>query len=741
MESPIVIGEKAEGHSSTPRVSPPKQGSFERLFRPRGIAIVGASHDLRRIGGQPVKFLATYGYDGRVYPVNPKHAQIAGLTCYPNVTSIDGPCDVAIVAVNGAAAVDVVRECGVKGIGFAVVYSSGFRETGEAGRTLEARLLAAASESGVRILGPNCQGYLNLSERLYATFGVLGLEPELKAGCVSTVAQSGGFGFSIITQCESAGVGFRNIVSSGNESDVTTPELLEAYVEDEGTKILVGFIEGVRDGRYLMRVADRSVRAGKPILMWKAGNSEVGKRASLSHTAALTGSYDAYRAAYRQAGIIEMRDIDEISDAARALLSGRLPKGNRVAALGSSAGSCILFADRCAELGLEMCTLAPQTEAALKAVLPAFGSPRNPVDVTADVFNDLSAFTRAIDIVLSDPVVDQLVVIYAGLSGEIALTCNRAVVDAVKKHGKPVMLGWSARRHRAQAAFKLVDEEQVPYFPSPVRLANAAAVLAKFAAYRDRAQRRELPFYEESVAFDSRVPAKGGALSEEESKALLAQWGVPVTRDLLVVPGALASVSNFEFPVVVKIASPDITHKTEAGGVILGVRDHQELVKAVDEVIHRARAYAPNARIEGALVCAMVKDGVEMLVGVSQDPVFGPMVTLGMGGIQAEVLRDVTYRIAPFDEETAREMIGELRGSALLHGFRKRPPADVDALVTLLARLSRIAWVLRDRLAELDINPLMVRQQGHGVLAADALIVLHERTDQVSQTSTQEGRT
>jgi acetyltransferase len=708
---------------------------WDLFFQPRGIAIVGASHDLRRIGGQPVKFLSTYGYKGRVYPINPKHEEIAGLRCYPDITSIDGPCDVAIVAVNGTAAVDVVRECGRKGIRFAVVFSSGFRETGAKGADLEKRLLEAAREHGLRIIGPNCQGYLNLAERLYATFGVLGLEPELKQGPVSSVAQSGGFGFGIVTQCESAGVGFRNIVSSGNESDVTTPELLDAYVQDEGTRLLVGFIEGVRDGRALMQVADRSLRAGKPLLMWKAGNSEVGKRASLSHTAALTGSYDVYRAAYRQSGIIEMRDIDEISDSARALLQGRVPRGNRVAALGSSAGSCILFADRCAELGLELSALSPETEAELARVIPAYGSPRNPVDVTADVFNDLGAFTKAIDLVLADPRVDQLGVLYAGLSGEIALACNRAVAEAMVRHDKPVMLGWTARRNRAEAAYKLADETGIPYFTSPVRLANATEVLARFAQYRRRAVQRVSPFAQPATGIESRFPAKGGVLSEAESKALISSWGIPVTRDVLVPMGrdSAALVDELRFPLAVKVVSADIAHKTEAGGVILGVKDRVELDKAMGEVVRRGREYAPQARIDGALVCEMVSDAVEMLVGVSQDPVFGPTITLGLGGVQAEVMRDVAYRVAPFDEDTAREMIGELRGVALLQGFRKRPPADIDALANVVSHLSQVAWALRDRLAELDINPLMVRPKGVGVVAADALVVLHEITEQKMQ--------
>lgn len=698
---------------------------WKLLFEPRGIAVIGASRDLKRIGGQPVKYLSTYGFPGKVYPVNPNYQEIGGLRCYPSARAIDGPCDVALIAVNARAVPQALRDCGAKGVRFAVVLSSGFRETGEAGTALEAEALAAAREHGIRVIGPNCQGYLNLSIRMYATFGVLGLEPELKQGVVSTVSQSGGFGFGIVTQCESAGVGFRCIVSSGNESDVDTPELIDAYVEDPGTRIIVGYIEGVRDGRALMRAADRAVRAGKPLLMWKTGNSDAGKKASLSHTAALTGTYDVYRAAYRQSGILEVRDIDEISDATRAFLGGRLPRGRRVAALGSSAGSCILFADRCAELGLEMAALAPETEAALAQVLPAFGSPRNPVDVTADVFNDLSAFLRAVELVLRDPNVDQLGVLYAGLSGEIALACNRAVAEAASRSDKPVMLAWTARRHRAEAAYALVEEAGIPYFSSPVRLADAAAALARFAAFREHAAARGALF-PAGAAAPALPGVRAGALSEVESKALVAAWGIPATRDVLVAPGAdpQAAARGLSYPLAVKIASPDIAHKSEANAVVLGVRDGAELAAAAERVTRCARAYAPQARIEGVLACEMVTDGVEMLLGVTDDPAFGPTVTLGLGGVAAEALRDVAYRIAPFDETEARAMICELRGARLLGAFRNRPPADVDGLAQAVARVSQAAWAQRGRLAELDINPLFVRPQGKGVVAGDALVVL-----------------
>ena len=703
-------------------LSPPP---WDRLFYPRGIAIVGASADLSRIGGQPVKFLSTYGYPGHVAPVNPNRDQIAGLKCYPSVDAIDVPCDVAVIAVNAKAAVEAVRACGRKGIGFAIILSSGFRETGDEGVALEARLVAAAREHSVRLIGPNGIGYLNLENRIYATFGVLGLEPQLRQGSISLVSQSGGFGFSVVTLAEAAGLGFRRIVSSGNEADLCAPELLDGFVDDPGTQVLMGYVEGVRDGRALMRVANRAAKAGKALFLWKTGNSAVGKRASLSHTANLTGDYAVYRAAFRQSGILEVHDIDEFTDKARAVLAGRLPGGARVAAMGSSAGSCILFADRCAELGLELPALEAQTEAALAQVLPAYGSPRNPVDVTADIYNNVEAFERAVTLMLDDPNVDQLAILFAGLSGEVAHKCVLAVADAMRRSSKPVMLGWSARRHRAEAAYAAADAAGIPYFSSPARLANAAAALAQFAAYLRRAARTEL-FTAASAPYPPLPRETAGTLSEFEGKALLASWGVPTTQDVVVRPGEAAEVRcrSLKFPLAVKILSADIAHKTEAGGVILGVRSAEELQSAVQKVQDNARGHSPNARIEGVLVSEMITDGVEMLLGVVNDPSFGPTVVLGMGGVQAELLRDVTHRIAPFGEDTVRDMLEELRSAALLRGYRGRPVADEPALVTAVARLSQACWAHRDRLVELDVNPLFVRPQGLGVVAADALVVL-----------------
>jgi acyl-CoA synthetase (NDP forming) len=698
------------------------------MFVPRGVAIIGASAELSKIGGQPVRFLSTYGYQGRVYPVNPKYVQVGGIKCYPDVASIDGPCDLALIAVKAEDCTQALRECGKYGIRFAVIFTSGFRETGPHGEALQAELSATALECGIRFVGPNCQGILNLTNRLYATFGVLGLEPQLKVGHVSSVAQSGGFGFGVVSQAEALGVGFRFIVSSGNEADISTPELFEAFIDDPETRILAGYIEGVRDGRALMRAACRATRARKPVLMWKTGNSDAGRRASLSHTGALTGSYDIYRAAYRQAGIIEVRDIDELSDYARAFGANRLPDGGRVAALGTSAGSCISFADRCVELGLVLPDLTPDTEKALRKIIPAYGSPHNPVDVTASVFNDTGLFTRAVNLILDDPNVDQLAILLAGISGELAIVCNRAIARAARNSSKPLLLCWTARRHRAEEAYRIIEEAGVPYFTSPVRLANAAGALARFAASRRRLSKKAGVF---SGSLDaSRIHEAAcdvaGVLNEVDSKRLVAAAGIPITTDVVVAisDDPVCAVRNLTYPMVAKVLSKDIPHKTDIGGVIVNIHTDEQLRSAFHAIVKSVRLHAPTAQIDGILIAEMVQEAQETIVGVVEDAVFGPVVTFGLGGIHAEVLRDVAYRVAPFDVETAREMVEELRAKALFNGIRGRPVSDVAALSRSLSDISQFAWEMRGRLKELDINPLLVRSAGMGVVAADALAVL-----------------
>lgn len=696
--------------------------SLERLFHPRGIAIIGASADLTRIGGHPIKALKKAEYKGGIYPINPKYPELHGFTCYPDVLALKEPCDLAIVAVPAPGVAKAVRDCGKAKIPFAVVLTAGFRETGEEGRKLEAELKKAVAESGVRIVGPNCQGMLSIQSRVWAAFGSVADETDFRAGSVSCAFQSGGFGYAVVNLAEAQGVGFRYTVSSGNETDIAMPELLSAFLDDPGTSLAFAYLEGTPDARKLLEVGRKSMETGKPVLIWKAGTTDAGIKAAASHTANMTGSYDLYRAALRQSGIIEVDDVEPIVDLAKLFGQGRLPKGNTVGVLSISGGSGVVFADAAVRGGLTLPPFSPETFARLREMIPAFGSPQNPADITAALFNDKTLFARTLDVVLNDPGLDQLVVLIASISGPSAAHACEMIAAAAAKTDKPVSVQWSGRQAKSEEAAKALAAANVPFTTTPVRLARAAAILARFAADRRRLLPRKTPAVPKPTGVE--LPAGAVTLNEAESKAVLRAFGVQVVSEVFVPAGADAekAAKGMEGPFAVKVVSRDVPHKTEAGGVKLGV-PRQGLAEAAKTVSDNARKHVPGANIEGVLVSEMAQ-GLETLIGVINDEAFGPVVALGLGGILTEVLKDVVYRVAPFDLETAREMIGELRGARLFEGYRGQAAADKEALAQALVAVSGMAAALAPRLSELDINPVFVRPAGKGVAAADALVVL-----------------
>ena len=696
--------------------------SLERLFHPRGIAIIGASADLTRIGGHPIKALKKAEYKGGIYPINPKYPELHGFTCYPDVLALKEPCDLAIVAVPAPGVAKAIRDCGKAKIPFAVVLTAGFRETGEEGRKLEAELKKAVAESGVRIVGPNCQGMLSIQSRVWAAFGSVADETDFRAGSVSCAFQSGGFGYAVVNLAEAQGVGFRYTVSSGNEVDIAMPELLSAFLDDPGTSLAFAYLEGTPDARKLLEVGRKSMETGKPVLIWKAGTTDAGIKAAASHTANMTGSYDLYRAALRQSGIIEVDDVEPIVDLAKLFGQGRLPKGNTVGVLSISGGSGVVFADAAVRGGLTLPPFSPETFARLREMIPAFGSPQNPADITAALFNDKTLFARTLDVVLNDPGLDQLVVLIASISGPSAAHACEMIAAAAAKTDKPVSVQWSGRQAKSEEAAKALAAANVPFTTTPVRLARAAAILARFAADRRRLLPRKTPAVPKPKGVE--LPAGAVTLNEAESKGVLRAFGVPVVSEVFVPAGADAekAAKAMEGPFAVKVVSRDVPHKTEAGGVKLGV-PREGLAEAARTVSDSARKHVPGANIEGVLVSEMAQ-GLETLIGVINDEAFGPVVALGLGGVLTEVLKDVVYRVAPFDLETAREMIGELRGARLFEGYRGKPAADKEALAQALVAVSGMAAALASRLKELDINPVFVRPAGKGVAAADALVVL-----------------
>jgi acetyltransferase len=696
--------------------------SFERLFSPRAIAVIGASGDLTRISGQPIQALVNSGYAGPVHLVNPRYTELHGRRCFPTAAAIGEPVDLAVIAVPAAAVPAAVRDCGAAKIPFAIILTAGFREAGEDGRRLEAELAEACREAGVRAIGPNCQGALSTDSRMWCVFGSVAEETGLSRGPVSCAFQSGGFGYAVVNLAEAQGIGFRNVVSTGNETNITMPELLSAMLDDAGTELAFGYMEGTPNARALLDLGRKSLELAKPVLVWKGAQTDIGTKAAASHTANLTGNYDLFRAAFRQSGLIETQDVEEIVDFAKVASQRRWPRGRAIGVLSISGGSGVVFADRAAKEGLTLPPFAPETFKALRAIIPSFGAADNPADTTASVINQPELFTRTLDIVLADPGIDQLSLLLASLPGKGALNCATAIAAASAKTDKPVQVVWSGRKAKSEEAWKVFVENGIPFLPTPARGAKAAATLARFAEDRRRLIGRKAPGF--AMPSGLSLPAGAVTLSEVESKGVLKAFGVGVTNEVLVPEGAdmAAAVTGMTGPFAVKIVSRDIAHKTEAGGVRLRV-EAGDLPAAAAEVIANARRYKEGARIDGVLVSEMAS-GLEALIGVVNDEAFGPCVTFGLGGVLTEVLKDVTFRIAPFDLETAYDMIGELRGAKLFDGYRGKPAADKEALARMLVEVSRMAAALGPRLSEMDINPVFVGAAGEGCRAADALVVL-----------------
>ncbi|WP_028997932.1 acetate--CoA ligase family protein [Azohydromonas australica] len=707
---------------------------FEKFFNPRSVAVIGASQDLSSISGQPIAHLKSKGYKGQVFPVNPRYAEVAGYTCYPDVDALPEAPDVAVIAVAAKRVPDALTQLGKKGCRFAVVLSSGFAEAGEEGAQAQRALAEIARSYGMEVIGPNCQGYMNVSEGIHVGFGApYGL--AYPAGQLSLTSQSGAFGNSIVMVASAEGVGFRHYVSTGNESVTTSLDFMEAMVDDPGTRVIAGYVEGFKDAHRLLDIGRRALAGAKPMLVWKVGVSEAGAKAAASHTANLGGAMALYRAAFRQAGIIEVDDIGDMADCAKALLPARWPRGNRLAIVTISGGAGIAMADRAALAGVTLPALAEDTVTALQEVLPSFAAVANPLDVTASLFNDASLLRTTLDKLARDPNVDMIALALAAASGKLAVELANEVVRVSRETGIPIFVAWNADPQTNRAAYDILDREGIPRYTSPVRCARGIGALWAFAAAMQRTAQAqgEEPLVLKVPQWERVLRAHGGRdLTESESKQLLASYGIPVTREELARDAgeAVRIAYAIGMPVVMKIQSPDIPHKTEAGGVRVGLRSASEVQLAFEQIMANARAYVPTAVIEGVVVQEMVSGGTELILGVNNDPLFGPAVMAGLGGVFTEVMKDVSFRIAPITRSEAESMLRELRGFALLDGARGRPKSDVPAAVDALMRLSALAMDLKESLAELDINPLTVLPAGQGVRALDALVKPQRRDAQ-----------
>jgi len=696
---------------------------IERLIRPRSVAVIGASADASRTTGRPVGYLQKHGFAGAIYPVNPRAREIASLTCYPDVRSLPEAPDVGIVLLGAERALDAVRDLAERGAAAAIVLAGGYEEAGEEGTRRQQALREAAR--GMRLLGPNTIGLVNLSDAIVlSASGALEIG-DLPAGRISVVSQSGGILGSLLSRGADRGIGFAKLVSTGNEADLDSTDFIAYLLDDEATSVIAVYIEGLRRPDEFRRVARQAAARGKPIVAFKVGRSASGARAAVSHTGALAGADRVYDAMFRQCGVIRARSFADLLDIPAALEAGRRARGRRVAILTSTGGAGTLVADTCGLAGFELPAPDPAAAVRLADLQPgdAAAASRNPVDVTlAGLRPDL--LRSAMSALLESPGYDCVVVIV----GSSALADPNLVADAVVAcqggSDKPLLTYVSPH---APHVVRLLNRQGIPAFATPESLGGVLEALQPRPAFPDQtaggAHAAEAGQRSDALRLVvADLPA--GPMNEADSKALFARFGVPAVREETVRNGdeAEAAARRLGPRVVVKILSRRIAHKSDLGGVEVGVAP-DEVHESCARMLARLRtAGAPEP--EGFSVQELVTGGVEMILGLSRDPQFGPVVLLGMGGIAAELFDDTAIRLLPVDRAEAESMIRELRSAELLSGFRGARPCDVGALVDAILAFAAMAEALGDRLVEAEINPLLVLPDREGTRAADGLVVL-----------------
>lgn len=691
------------------------------LLDARTVAVIGASPDDNKIGGKPIRFLREFGFEGQVFPVNPRYDEIDGRRCYPDLDAIAEPIDVAVIALPYQQALAVVQQCVRKQVRQIVMFSSGYAETGAAGAVRQQELVAALAGGGTRLLGPNTLGVANLATGFIANFGQ-GFElprGTLRSGRAGFVSQSGAFGTFIFALSAEQGLGFKVFTVTGNEADITLSEIVEAMLDDADIDLVAGYVEGIRDGRRFLAVAEKARAAGKPLVLIKTGRTPGGSAAAMSHTAAIAGADEVYEAAFRQTGTIRVDDEEAMLDLVAMMRAAKPMAGRRVGVVTMSGGAGVLIADALERSGLELAALHAETEAALAGIVPEFGSTRNPVDLTGQFLTDPGMLEAAMRCLLADDGVDA-VVFFLGLGRRYGERIAQTLREIAQAASKPVVVAWIAGPTTVLAELRA---DGVAVLPSATRAIRALGALARFSEARGRTARS---FALPNAGPGERIAAgASGRCSEHRTKTLLRGRGVDGLNEALAANAddAVAHAAAIGYPVALKVCAADLMHKTEAGAVALNLRDEEALREAFERVRSNALAYAPDLAIEGVLVAPMAAEGIDVIVGARRDPVFGPIVMVGSGGIHAEVLRDAAIGVLPLVAGEARQLVEGLRVHPMLAGARGKAPADVDALVGCIEALAGL-MIEHPEIDEIEMNPVRVFERGCGAVALDALMVV-----------------
>ena len=702
----------------------PAPKKLNAFFRPKSVALIGASSDPSKLGYAVMRNLVECGYSrfGKIYPINPKAGEILGEEAFPSVLEVKEPIELGVIVIPAKYVADALRECGEKGIKACIVISAGFREAGPEGVEREHEIIRIAKQYGMRLIGPNVLGVVDTFTPLNASFAA-DTPPK---GPMAFSSQSGALGAAILDWALGGNMGLSKFVSLGNKADVTELDLLEEWKDDDESRVILLYSEELTDGQKFMQIA-REVSKVKPIVAIKSGTTQAGARAVSSHTGSLAGSEQAYRAAFRQAGVIRADSMQELFDMALAFGFQPPLAGKQIAVITNAGGPGILATDALEHYGLQLAHLEPSTIQALAQTLPPAASPNNPVDVLGDAHAD--RYQAALELVAADPHVDgMLVVLTPQAMTEIEATAD-VVAAAAKKLNKPVLACFMGAL-RVQPGIDKLMNAGIPNYPFPNRAAQAFWAMAQYHEICQQPEPEYAHFDIDRAAVQAAIDKarSEGRLSigDAESRAILQACGLRIPRAEIAPTAdrAVELAGQIGYPVVLKIASPDILHKTDVGGVKIGLQSDEEVRDAFELMMYRVQRYLPEARLWGCLVQEMLSgDNLEVLIGMNRDPQFGPLVTFGLGGIYVETLKDVTFRIAPFSKRDAEDMLAEIRTSALLDGVRGQPPADKPAIADALLRIGQLVQDFPE-IVELDINPLVVFSKSNGAMAIDMRLVL-----------------
>lgn len=698
------------------------ENSLKPFFDSLGVAIIGASSRPNKLSYGIVRNLTLYGFKGGIYPVNPKADEILGYQCYPDILSVPDPVDLAVIVLPAGIILPVIQDCEKRGIKAITVISGGFKELGPEGEALEKKILQFVKEHKMRMVGPNCVGTMSLHTGLNTTF-IAGV-PDI--GGIGFISQSGAILGGVVDFVKGKGIGFSHFLSLGNEADVTETDIIEYLADDPYTSVIAAYVEQIQDGRKFISIA-KKVTKKKPIVLLKAGKTSAGARAVSSHTGSLAGSHAAYQAAFIQSGVVEVQTANDLFDVSQAFALQKLPQGNRVAIVTNSGGPAALLSDSLSNNGFVMADLQPDTIKALRQILNPSAQVANPVDMLGGA--EPHEYEQAMRLLVNDPNVDVVIPILIPQALVKPLEVAEKISQVSEKTEKTfiaIMMGDSL----VKESRVLLHSRNVPMVVFPE---SVGSILGAMKVYSDWLKK---PVEEPEVfgnvysdlakkTIDQAIHL--GSMGEVLTRPLLEAYGIPlISANIATNTDDAVRVSNeIGYPVVMKINSPDILHKSDLGGIRLGLKDNPSVKQAYQEMITGIQTKMPNAKIEGVLIEAMAPKGQEVIIGMKRDPGFGPMMMFGLGGIFVELFKDVSFRIAPLTKSDAYDMIKTTHAGKLLSGFRGQNPVDIDAVVDTILRLSQLALDFVE-IEEIEINPLLVLEKG--CLALDGRVILKQIT-------------